>query len=33
LIATPGRLIDVISNGMIGLEACRYLVLDEAGML
>ncbi|KAI6244074.1 ATP-dependent RNA helicase DDX3Y [Aphelenchoides fujianensis] len=30
LIATPGRLIDVITNGMIGLDACRYLVLDEA---
>uniref|UniRef100_A0A915EM88 RNA helicase n=1 Tax=Ditylenchus dipsaci TaxID=166011 RepID=A0A915EM88_9BILA len=30
LIATPGRLIDVLSNGFIGLEACRFLVLDEA---
>ncbi|KAH7728154.1 PL10-related protein CnPL10 [Aphelenchoides avenae] len=30
LIATPGRLIDVISNGYIGLDACRFLVLDEA---
>uniref|UniRef100_A0A1I7SMU9 RNA helicase n=1 Tax=Bursaphelenchus xylophilus TaxID=6326 RepID=A0A1I7SMU9_BURXY len=30
LIATPGRLIDVIQNGLIGLDACRYLVLDEA---
>ncbi|KAI6205574.1 hypothetical protein M3Y94_00807700 [Aphelenchoides besseyi] len=30
LIATPGRLIDVITNGMIGLDACHYLVLDEA---
>ncbi|KAI1712207.1 DEAD/DEAH box helicase domain-containing protein [Ditylenchus destructor] len=30
LIATPGRLIDVLSNGFIGLDACRFLVLDEA---
>uniref|UniRef100_A0A183BI13 RNA helicase n=1 Tax=Globodera pallida TaxID=36090 RepID=A0A183BI13_GLOPA len=30
LIATPGRLIDVIQNGLIGMQACRYLVLDEA---
>lgn len=29
-IATPGRLIDVMNNGHIGLDACRYLVLDEA---
>jgi superfamily II DNA/RNA helicase len=30
LIATPGRLIDVMQNGYIALEACRHLVLDEA---
>uniref|UniRef100_A0A0N4ZQN7 RNA helicase n=1 Tax=Parastrongyloides trichosuri TaxID=131310 RepID=A0A0N4ZQN7_PARTI len=30
LIATPGRLIDVIQQGYIGLDACRFLVLDEA---
>ena len=30
LIATPGRLIDVMQSGYIGLDACRYLVLDEA---
>lgn len=30
LIATPGRLIDVMDQGLIGLEGCRYLVLDEA---
>ncbi|PAV83442.1 hypothetical protein WR25_08680 [Diploscapter pachys] len=30
LIATPGRLIDVMDQGMIGLQGCRYLVLDEA---
>ncbi|CAJ0947027.1 unnamed protein product, partial [Mesorhabditis belari] len=30
LIATPGRLIDVMEQGYIGLAGCRYLVLDEA---
>lgn len=30
LIATPGRLIDIIEQGFIGLSGCRYLVLDEA---
>ncbi|KAF7633347.1 hypothetical protein Mgra_00007229 [Meloidogyne graminicola] len=30
LIATPGRLIDVMQNGYIALTACHYLVLDEA---
>uniref|UniRef100_A0A914VPG2 RNA helicase n=1 Tax=Plectus sambesii TaxID=2011161 RepID=A0A914VPG2_9BILA len=30
LIATPGRLIDVMEQGYIGLDCCRYLVLDEA---
>ncbi|CAL2029591.1 unnamed protein product [Caenorhabditis brenneri] len=30
LIATPGRLIDIIDQGFIGLSGCRYLVLDEA---
>ncbi|UMM24190.1 hypothetical protein L5515_004545 [Caenorhabditis briggsae] len=30
LIATPGRLLDVMEQGLIGLEGCRYLVLDEA---
>ncbi|CAB3410583.1 unnamed protein product [Caenorhabditis bovis] len=30
LIATPGRLIDIIDQGYVGLEGCRYLVLDEA---
>ena len=30
LIATPGRLIDVMSQELIGLEGCRYLILDEA---
>ncbi|VDD90674.1 unnamed protein product [Enterobius vermicularis] len=30
LIATPGRLIDVMDQGYIGLDGCRFLVLDEA---
>ncbi|CAJ0915740.1 unnamed protein product, partial [Mesorhabditis belari] len=30
LIATPGRLIDVMEQGYIGLTGCRYLVIDEA---
>ncbi|CAI4228509.1 unnamed protein product [Auanema sp. JU1783] len=30
LIATPGRLIDILEQGYVGLSACRYLVLDEA---
>ncbi|MFH4980768.1 hypothetical protein AB6A40_007477 [Gnathostoma spinigerum] len=30
LIATPGRLIDVMEQGYIGLQGCRFLVLDEA---
>ncbi|XP_003378958.1 putative ATP-dependent RNA helicase Pl10 [Trichinella spiralis] len=30
LVATPGRLNDVMNQGYIGLDACRFLVLDEA---
>ncbi|ENN77199.1 hypothetical protein YQE_06337, partial [Dendroctonus ponderosae] len=30
LVATPGRLLDMIDRGRIGLDHCRYLVLDEA---
>lgn len=30
LIATPGRLIDVMEQGLIGLDGCKFLVLDEA---
>ncbi|CAJ0920036.1 unnamed protein product, partial [Mesorhabditis belari] len=30
LIATPGRLIDVMEQGYVGLTGCRYLVIDEA---
>ncbi len=30
LVATPGRLLDLINQGFIGLEAIKILVLDEA---
>ncbi|CAI8052416.1 Putative ATP-dependent RNA helicase an3 [Geodia barretti] len=30
LVATPGRLVDVLERGRVGLEICRYLILDEA---
>ncbi|XP_060516593.1 ATP-dependent RNA helicase DDX3X [Cylas formicarius] len=30
LVATPGRLLDMIDRGRIGLDYCKYLVLDEA---
>eukprot|EP01137_Pigoraptor_chileana_P025979 Opistho-2@96294 len=30
LVATPGRMIDMIERGRVSLERCRYLVLDEA---
>ncbi|XP_015171012.1 PREDICTED: ATP-dependent RNA helicase bel-like [Polistes dominula] len=30
LVATPGRLADMLGRGKIGLNNCRYLVLDEA---
>jgi ATP-dependent RNA helicase DeaD len=33
LVATPGRLLDLVSNGKADLSAIRYLVLDEADIM
>ncbi|KAM6985779.1 DEAD-box helicase 3 X-linked a isoform 2-T2 [Aplochiton taeniatus] len=30
LVATPGRLVDMMERGKIGMEYCSYLILDEA---
>jgi ATP-dependent RNA helicase DDX3X len=30
LVATPGRLVDLIERGRLAMENCRFLVLDEA---
>ena len=31
LVATPGRLMDMLNKKMVTLDVCRYLCLDEAG--
>lgn len=30
MIATPGRLMDMLNKKVINFDICRYLVLDEA---
>ncbi|XP_064630234.1 probable ATP-dependent RNA helicase DDX41 [Lineus longissimus] len=30
MVATPGRLMDMLAKKMVNLDVCRYLVLDEA---
>lgn len=30
MVATPGRLMDMLAKKMITLDVCRYLCLDEA---
>ncbi|NJR47657.1 MAG: DEAD/DEAH box helicase [Hyellaceae cyanobacterium CSU_1_1] len=30
MIATPGRLVDVLENRYISLDQCSYLIMDEA---
>lgn len=30
VVATPGRLMDLLDKGIMNLEVCRYLVMDEA---
>jgi ATP-dependent RNA helicase DDX41 len=33
VIATPGRLLDLLNKKKLNLDSCRYLVLDEADRL
>ena len=30
MVATPGRLMDLLQKKMVSLDICRYLILDEA---
>ena len=30
IVATPGRLVDMMERGKIGMDNCKYLILDEA---
>lgn len=30
MVATPGRLMDLLQKKMVSLDICRYLALDEA---
>lgn len=30
MVATPGRLMDLLQKKMVSLDVCRYLALDEA---
>ena len=30
VVATPGRLMDLLDKRIMNLEVCRYLVMDEA---
>lgn len=30
MVATPGRLMDLLNKKMVSLDICRYLALDEA---
>ncbi|KAJ7330664.1 ATP-dependent RNA helicase ddx3x [Desmophyllum pertusum] len=30
LVATPGRLVDMLDRGRVGLDSCKFLILDEA---
>lgn len=32
LVATPGRLVDLIERARVSLSAVKYFILDEAGI-
>jgi superfamily II DNA/RNA helicase len=33
LVATPGRLVDFLAQGVVSLDRCGLLVLDEADLM